>query len=222
MIDASFVVSLVLGLTMIGFGCFLSHGESKEHNALINSLKQVDFGEFARAFGELGDGMGKLGGGMTEIVKRVPAIERSASLLSSALNELASAERIAVLSAVQTRLQAIQSKITQLVERVDLNAEDREQLQAAIAQIEQLQNQSAIGQTPVPVSGMDRTPATATPQSEAVPPVSPAVAGQLLSQIAKGTLGQIPKLDRGAQYASLGVILLVVAVGVAMFDSAVG
>jgi hypothetical protein len=45
--------------------------------------------------------------------------------------------------------------------------------------------------------------------------------GKLLTDTVKGTVGQIPKLDRGAQFVALGVILILVAAGVGMFAYAV-
>jgi hypothetical protein len=45
--------------------------------------------------------------------------------------------------------------------------------------------------------------------------------GKLLTDTVKGTVGQIPKLDRGAQFVALGVILILVAAGVGMFVYAV-
>jgi hypothetical protein len=45
--------------------------------------------------------------------------------------------------------------------------------------------------------------------------------GKLLTDTVKGTVGQIPKLDRGAQFVAPGVILILVAAGVGMFVYAV-
>jgi hypothetical protein len=45
--------------------------------------------------------------------------------------------------------------------------------------------------------------------------------GTLLTDTVKGTVGQIPKLDRGAQFVALGVILVLIAAGVGMFVYAV-
>jgi hypothetical protein len=44
---------------------------------------------------------------------------------------------------------------------------------------------------------------------------------KLATDTAKGTVGQIPKLDRGAQFVALGLILIIVAAGVGMFVYAV-
>jgi hypothetical protein len=44
---------------------------------------------------------------------------------------------------------------------------------------------------------------------------------KMVTDTVKGTVGQIPKLDRGAQFVALGVILILVAAGVGMFVYAI-
>ncbi|WP_432065487.1 hypothetical protein [Streptomyces sp. C10-9-1] len=197
---------MILGFTLIGYGAYLSYNESDAQNTFTrNAAGQL--GKISEQVEGLSDGMKELAGGLKQFsTSGVNGLQQSAHAIRSAVSEFLTTHHADVLSAVQTKAEAILKKLDQLPPDGEITDEIKEDLR-------RLQNIAPSRQSVAPPDGGE----VARAQAAAV--AAAGAASQFLGNLAKGTLGQIPKLDRGAQYASLGIILLVVAVGVVIFDS---
>jgi hypothetical protein len=109
-------------------------------------------------------------------------------------NQLA-ASGVSSLSQISNAMKSISPKLDQLLAR------DAEQPSTGVTQV---------------ISGYTVGGATTQSLDAAASDV-----GKLLTDTVEGTAGQIPELDRGAQFVALGVILILVAAGAGMFVYAV-